>query len=816
MAGVKITTFLGIAPKVSPELLPDTASQIANNCKLYSGDLIPYPQPVITDNCGRTGIIRTLYALRDDAGAYKWLSWTTDVNIAVVTASELDDQRFYYTGDGVPKVSNYLLATTGDAAYPIGYYELGLPLPTEKLTTVVTPYVTKTTVSYERDVNNTAKIVTSTPHGLRDGASITITGFTFMVGSYSQLSSTVTISIFGHGLSNGASVVLEFTSGGNAADNPRPANGSYTISGVTSGSFTITVPTIETLSGGVRMDIRNFNATSTEMTVVNATSFTYFSPGPKVTTTFSSAGRVDLGGFTQSRSYVFTWMTPWDEESIASDPSTDIFVKDGVIVTIPNLPTTKPAGDNFVRGVRLYRTLATSTPSGSSAEYFRLKTLWFPTALTSVQRYANVSRVTLEFPHNLGIDDRFKISGCSDVSFDISGGIVTELVDDYTFEYAQPAADTTSTAVTAGTMFVDVSEDQTEDAPRYWGDGGNYAFIDDFDPLNLADLLESDEYDAPPNDLQGVIAAQNNILVGFVGNKLYLSEPGRPHAWPQLYAKTFEYNIVGLALTSGGLLVLTEGYPYVVQGNDSATITVQRIDVLYPCLNRKGIVSLNYGVIWPTHDGMAAYSAGSSALIITKTNFNNDTWTETLDPTTIVGAFYGDAYLASHSTGGFTFEPIPSAGGQYVSLDYNFTASWYDPIAGQLFYTNGGDGDIYQWDDLAQPPSFQTWKSKVLKTKDMINLGAARVVADYTPVTTIWEVDTTQWQAETMLWSASNDVTFKLWVDKELIYETPLENSGVFRLPTGYRSDTFEVSVESTVRVRAIHLAETPTGLKEA
>ena len=41
MTGVKIINFLGTAPKISPELLPNTAAQVARNCKLYSGDLIP-------------------------------------------------------------------------------------------------------------------------------------------------------------------------------------------------------------------------------------------------------------------------------------------------------------------------------------------------------------------------------------------------------------------------------------------------------------------------------------------------------------------------------------------------------------------------------------------------------------------------------------------------------------------------------------------------------------------------------------------------------------------------------------------------------
>ena len=110
MAGVKITNFFGIAPKISPELLPETAGQIARNAKVYSGDLIPYPQPVVVGNTGRTGTIRTLYALKDSLGVNQWLSWTTDVDIAIVTSSDVTDQRFYYTGDGVPRVSNYSLA----------------------------------------------------------------------------------------------------------------------------------------------------------------------------------------------------------------------------------------------------------------------------------------------------------------------------------------------------------------------------------------------------------------------------------------------------------------------------------------------------------------------------------------------------------------------------------------------------------------------------------------------------------------------------------------------------------------------------------
>jgi len=810
MAGIKITNFLGKAPKISPELLPNTAAQIAENCKLYSGDLIPYPQPVVVANTGRTGTTRTLYALRDpdDPTELKWLSWPTEVNIAVASANLQDEQRFYYTGDGAPKVSNYELATTGAPPYPVGFYDLGLPVPpdTQVLTTTAATFTTKTTASFARDAGNIATIVTSTPHGLRTGNSITVAGFTFRTGTYNQPGgTTVTVTINDHGLPNGASVTLDFTSG-------TAVDGTFTITNVTTNTFDITVSAAATTSGDVRLDIRGFNATSVECTVVNSTTFTYFSPGFEIATTPYTDGRVDLGGLTQARSYVFTWFTPWDEESIASKPSDDLFIKEGVIVTVGSIPTVKPAGNNFVRGVRLYRTLA----SASGTEYFRLATLWFPTGLAAVQRTGGVSRVTLVFPHNLDIDDRFKIDGSTVASFNITGGIVTDVIDDYTFEYAQAGANVPFTLVGAGTLFHDVSENPPTSTARYWGDGGNFNFVDDFDSRNLFNILDTDEYDPPPANLQGLTSIQNNILVGFVGNTLYFSEPGLPHAWPDGYATPVGEDIVALAAVSGSLLVLTKGYPYIVSVTDpAAAVSTARIDVLHPCLSARSVVTMGYGIVWSTTDGLAVYSPATGGALVTKQLYNNDTWSVDIDPTTVIAQYYGENYFAAHSTGSFVFEQDQKVGGFFVDTGPTFTASWYDIQAGALYYTNGGLGDVFEWDDLDQPALTMRWKSKVIVTKDFINLGAARVIADYTALTTTWDQDTQIWNSALTNWNGADEITFSLWANKELIFTTVVNDIEPFRLPTGYRTDTYEIAVEGNVRVRAIHMAETMHGLRE-
>jgi hypothetical protein len=59
-------------------------------------------------------------------------------------------------------------------------------------------------------------------------------------------------------------------------------------------------------------------------------------------------------------------------------------------------------------------------------------------------------------------------------------------------------------------------------------------------------------------------------------------------------------------------------------------------------------------------------------------------------------------------------------------------------------------------------------------------------------------------------------VTFRLWANKTLIFQGTVSSSDIFRLPSGYRSDTFEMAVSGSARVRAIHIGETPFGLRAA
>lgn len=792
MPAVKLQKFLGAAPKIAPELLPDTAAQVASNVKLYSGDLIPYRLPKVADNLEASGTILTIYPMRDEDDEIVWLSWTADVDVATSAMLDADEQRIYYTGDGVPKVTNYALAVDGTPPYPADSYHLGLPFPTAVPTASATSYTNKVISTYARDSGNIATIVTSTAHELKSGAVVTISGF------------------------NDSAV--------------------------------------ET----------SFNIQNTTVTVIDATTLQYFSTGSVLATASSDVdGRLSIAGGTLQRQYIYTWMTPWLEESIPSEPSDALYIKEGQVVTITGLPSAAPAGDNFIRGFRIYRTVT----SDSGADYLRLRTVWFTNATVSASRTSNVATVTMLHPHNLAIDDYIKTTGIAfggvpDVSFDETDVVVLSVVDNYTFTYASTGSDKVTTATSAGTLQYDIAEPGATSGSYYSGT----TFVDNYDINGLLYPLESLAYDAPDEDMIGLITAHNGILVGFVGNEVCLSEPRKPWAWPLDYRKVFPDEVIAVAAVSGAILVMTTKYPYIITGNSPDVMQYSRVDTPYPCLSKRGVVVLPYGVVFPTHGGLATFGVSGVQLVTNKLQ-DWDTWTEFTSPTELTAEFYNGKYFASDGSNAFIFERDDETGGTYITLNSGFTASFYDPEDGKFYFVKDTTGDVYEWDSADQPLGIMEWRSKVITTQEYINIGAARVIADYTlseaEISAILSYNAAVAVSNASLWTAIAEfgtvngglqythpdsgsmiqidgsvntavvngdpvlayplpdaealpLSFRLWVEGELEFQAELSDSDIFRLPAGYRSDTFEVGVSGSARVKAIHIGETPHGLRTA
>lgn len=745
MAGVayKIDKFYGTAPKVSPELLPDTVAQIAQNLDISSGDLQAYRQPKLAAALDKPGVIKTIYPLNDGVGGLKWLHWTTDVDIATAQVENTDNQRIYYTGDGVPKVTNYDLATSG-ALFPTTSYNLGLPIPTAIPACAATAFAQKTSVSRARDAGGTATIV-CTNHGLRTGNYVTTTSFA------------------GTG----------------------------------------------------------YNLVNSPVTVIDANTFTYFTFGAAETTTADVAGRIDLAGVVTPRTYVYTFLTAWDEESMPSEPSPEVFVKEGQLCTLTSIPTSWTFGAGYQTTgmkVRVYR----SVSSSAGTEYYRVGEfpLVSPTAGT-YSRTGNTVTVTMA-AHLLTTGDSVTLDFTTGTATD--GGYTVTVVDANTFTVTDISSGATSGNVTrtAGTFI---------------------------DTVNVSDLdadlaLESLEYAPPEANMQGLLAIHNGMVVGFFDNTICFCEPNKPHAWPVKYQKQIDADIVGIGTFGTTLLVLTERTPWRLDGSTPDAISMTRTDFVLPCLSKRSIVNIGFGVMWSSVGGLAVYSSSIIGTdYLTKNVHSWVTWPQSVTPANLVGQYYRGRYFGSDGTNTFIFERNDQIGGHLVTTDAVYTAARYLPAQDAFYYVTGSE--VYLWNSQEMGPLVLDWKSKVFTTKGYINLGAARVIADYsTPegeaaladvnadiiaanaalIAAGTEGGSLDWDDVGMLGVAESSLTplqlpdytatFQLYVNKALIFTKVCTNDLPFRLPTGYRADTFEVRVATTARVRAIHLAETVTGLK--
>lgn len=131
MPVIKIDNFSGTVPRTGPTLLEGNQAQQASNVKLQSRELRSWRKPTVEYTPTTPGV-QTVYKLEGAGGAFKWLTWASDVDVVPGPVADVSDYRVYYTGDGAPKKTNYSLATsdgTGTDPFPDSWLYMGVPNP---------------------------------------------------------------------------------------------------------------------------------------------------------------------------------------------------------------------------------------------------------------------------------------------------------------------------------------------------------------------------------------------------------------------------------------------------------------------------------------------------------------------------------------------------------------------------------------------------------------------------------------------------------------------------------------------------------------
>ena len=605
MTNITFKGFRGKKPRTDDRLLPDNQATEALNLNVTSGRIDPIsgPGPVHTS---LAAAITTMYRYRFGE-VDNWLVWASDVvDVAKSTTAQDALGRFYYTGDGEPRMSTYALAISGGGPYPDAWYVLGVVPP-------VTPV------------------------------------------------------------------------GGSVAGG--------------------TVPT-------------------------------------------------------ESRAYVYTFVTALGEESAPSPP----FVITGNINGTWNLTSmdTAPPNDGTISAA------VADTPS------------------------AGFVTVTLDTVRGLRALEEVVFSGVGGMT-DLNGTFPLVSVDTATNQVVVELA--TAQVYSAGTDAWDrvAPHNVTGMKKRIYrtvGTNTDYKFVAEIavatttyaDTVALTALgsaIETLDSDIPPKNGHSIINLPNGALAMLAGNQLCLSEVYKPYSWPQDNRYAFAGQGVALAAAGNAVIVLTDGVPFVADATAPDAASLVKIETGAPCIAKRGVVDVDTGALYPSHDGLWLVTPGGASKV-TQALYRHPEWQETM-PESFKATVWDGQYIAMHDTAVEDQDRIlffdANEPDGITEFNLQVDAVYTNPYDGLLYVAIANK--IYKWagDDANRLLAF--WQSRTLQIGKPVKFVWAQVHARFSDIV---PVDTTQLDANIALMSNVDDVNGAL--GSMPINKYAINASGIVPVPT--------------------------------
>lgn len=404
----------------------------------------------------------------------------------------------------------------------------------------------------------------------------------------------------------------------------------------------------------------------------------------------------------------------------------------------------------------------------------------------------------------------------------------------------------------AGTAFFFVAEIPVGDASY------NDSAADDVVVSN--NLLESTSWFPPDPTMEGFVAMPNGYLVGWNGRRLMFSEPYRPHAWPPEYEIGVEFEIVGLAVWGNVLIIGTKSNPYLGMGVSPAAFTTQKTNSVTPCLSRRGMVSSDAGVYYPSVNGIVLVD-GPTPRIVTQDLVTKEEWLRRYNPHLFYAACYGLQYIAFSSPSfGLVFNPSePTA--RLVELDrfVGVEGIETDPYNGLVYLID--QDRVYEFDPESSERTYWRWRSKQFHLAKPANFAAAKIKFDYTPIDVSQDVlehyapynnarfaagplgtlgghvlGGVQGKGQVPTWPEPENhmplggsplisiepllvslsaVRFIAYADGQKMFDRIVTDQELIRMPMGFKRDVWQFELVSNSNVYSLHVAETGRELAE-
>lgn len=405
------------------------------------------------------------------------------------------------------------------------------------------------------------------------------------------------------------------------------------------------------------------------------------------------------------------------------------------------------------------------------------------------------------------------------------------------------------------------------------GGGTVNGYVDNRLDVALANeglLLESTTF-RPPELMEGIIPLPGGFFAGWRGRDVFFSVPYRPWAWPAEYILSVSHDIVGCGTVGSTLVVLTESKPVLITGNTPDSMTVEKSDSIEPCVSPNATVTTPEGTYFAGRSGLLFLSAGG-VTNLTRQLIGQQKWRDEYLPQNLSLVKLNDTQLMAFSSDGNGFILDLSSERAALTGLYNFVAidsAWTDQWTGEIHLM--ANGTVYEWGQQLAPFSIGRWHSKEFQLAKPVNLGAFKISLDtnYPPETPsipsviIQPYDAVEggpWTDRAAVYNyaqygelqfneslepgtyppgtgpGQNVGVWPYWYGVaetnvltpinlnlpagvaayvgvysrgDLIWENYVENNVPYRLPSGYKSETWQFVILTRVPVMRFEIAET-------
>ncbi|MDH4483515.1 MAG: hypothetical protein QE279_12545 [Rhodoferax sp.] len=378
---------------------------------------------------------------------------------------------------------------------------------------------------------------------------------------------------------------------------------------------------------------------------------------------------------------------------------------------------------------------------------------------------------------------------------------------------------------------------------RTVGTGTDYKFVAEIDATNAGysdtipapgAAITSLNVRTPPKRMTSIVALANGALAGLNGNELCLSEQYKPHSWPT--SNRYSFAALGVTLIPAGnaVIVLTDTNPYVATASIPEAASLTRMETYAPCINARGVVDIGAGAMYPSHDGLYLITP-SDAVNFTEKLYRLNEW-EAEEPGTFVAAYHDQTYYAIKGAGETRgiFALDVKEPDSVCRLTGDFSALYANPFDGVLYAASGNR--IFSLDSNNQNRAMGEWESREYALGHAINLGAAKVKADFSQVT---PVDAAYLAANQALLNSktpigaelgmsalnaleingsllapnpnttANFVRFLLKSGEQVLHSQLVQNGEAFRLPSGFKKSNYTLTLEFKIPVFGMAVAST-------